>query len=271
MLITLKKILGILLRGILGYIQNHFEIYPKLPTPSFVIGYSNEKQPINCHEIGNGKISVLFIFGIHGNEVGTIKLSHHFINWCYTHEAELRSYSLYIIPCLNPDGYTTALQQPDYWHGGRIGRFNKNKVDLNRNFPTASFVEQSTWSFGKNYSKKQTVFCGSSAGSEPEIQALIKFIRDKKISTLFSYHNTAGDVTNSQSPLAQKLAQCYASLTNFKYMNHEEWKKLNQTGTAKEWCEENTINFVEIESSVRWGSDWKRQKPAMLKMLELLQ
>lgn len=261
----IKSRLGYIKRGIRGYIQNKFE--KTLPIPSslqpFSIGKSVKNQEIECYQIGKGPLRLLYAFCIHGNEVGTVKLAHHFLKWAQDHANPLNHYSLYIIPCLNPDGFQQARKNPEYFKGGKKGRFNANNVDLNRNFNTPSFKQKSGWSFGKNYSEKENVYCGEQGGSEPETKALTAFIKNKKIQIVFMFHNAGKDVMANAPHLAQKLAKIYSEKTGFRLIKEGHWKNLQQTGTAAEWCDLHNIAYVEIEGSTRWGSDWKKQKKAM--------
>ncbi|MFA4814658.1 MAG: M14 family zinc carboxypeptidase [Candidatus Gracilibacteria bacterium] len=265
MLKKLKRKLGYIKRGLLGIFQNNFIKSPDAPTElySFLIGKSVKEQPIKCFKIGNGKRKLLYAFGIHGNEVGTVKLAHYFLNWAHETRAQLQDFTLFVIPCINPDGYSLAYSDPGYFEGGKTGRLNANDVDLNRNFDTPSFKQKSKWSFGENYSEKSDVYCGSHAGSEPEIQALTKFIKIEKIPTLFMFHNAGKDVMPNSIQPAQKLAKIYSKKTGFRLVKEGHWKVLRQTGTAAEWCDINNIAYIEIEGSTRWGSDWKRQKEAI--------
>lgn len=262
----IKNQLGNTKRGINGFIKNYIEQIP--PTPKDIlklkIGQSLSGRPINCYRIGRGKIKLLFVSGIHGNEVGTVKLAHYLINLAYQNKAKLEEFSLFVIPCLNLDGYVLALKNPDYFRGGRIGRFNSNNVDLNRNFDTPSFQSESIWSFGKNYKENIRVFCGEKGNSEPEILALTNFIINNQIKVFYSFHSAGRDVMGNRNELAQKITKIYCQKTGFRYIDDDEWKRLKQTGTPKEWCELNNIAYIEIEGSNRWGSDWKREKEAII-------
>lgn len=262
----IKNRLGVIKRGIFGIIQDNLE---KIPSPlesihKFKIGESRKSQPIYCYQLGKGNCKLLFVSAIHGNEVGTVKLAYHLINWAYRNMEKLKESTLFIIPCLNPDGYASALKNPDYFHGGQIGRFNSNDVDLNRNFDTPSFQSRSVWSFGKNFKENIPVFCGDKGNPEPEIAALTKFIIDNRIKVLFIFHNAGREVMGNNNTLSQKLIEIYSQKTGFKCVKDKDWQKLGQTGTAKEWCELNDVAYVETESSTRWGSDWKKQKEAIM-------
>ncbi|MFA6436263.1 MAG: M14 family zinc carboxypeptidase [Candidatus Gracilibacteria bacterium] len=265
MLTKWKRKLGYLKRGLLGFFQNNFIKTPSIPKEikSFTIGNSVQGQPILCFQIGNGPRKFLYTAGIHGNEIGTVKLMHHFINWAHKNHALLSNFTLFIIPCINPDGYHLARRHPDYFKGGLMGRFNANQVDLNRNFDTPDFKQKSEWSFGKDYAEKVDVYCGEYGGSEPEVKALTEFIKNKKIQTLFMFHNAGRDVMGNSLPQAQKLAKQYAEKTGFQFIKEGHWKKLQQTGTAAEWCDLNHVAYIEIEGYLRWGSDWKKQKEAI--------
>ena len=63
--------------------------------------------------------------------------------------------------------------------------------------------------------------------------------------------------------LSQRLVKDFAAKSDFRYVSEDAWRKLGQTGTIKEWCDENEIAYVEVEASSRYGSDWKNQKDAL--------
>ena len=281
----IRKKLGFFKRGILGFFQNkmekfvpHSNAHPNtlqfphtnihtLPHPPelnlFEIGRSVKNKPIRCFQIGSGKTKLLYAFGIHGNEVGTVKLAGHFLKWINEHLNELNKITLFIVPCLNPDGFSLALQNPDYFSGGKIGRLNANNVDLNRNFATKTFQKESVWYF----SEKIKVYCGEHGNSEPETKALTGFIEKNDIKILFMFHNAGKEVMGNKNTLSQKLTKLFCEKSGFHYVSDEDWAKLNQTGTAKEWCDEKNIAYIEVEGSARWGSDWKNQKEAIISVM----
>lgn len=262
---SLRNFLGGLKRASQGLWQNNFDKAVKINPNLFKyqIGESAGHKAIFCYQIGTGSIKVLFMAGIHGNEVGTVKLSHQLINHLFKQQQNFKDFSFFIVPCLNPDGYELALKNPNYKNGGRIGRFNANKVDLNRNFDTPSFEKSAEWCFGKNYAERSEVYCGEMGGSEPEIKALTSLIQKENIKILFTFHNVGQDVMGSKDKLAQKLSKIYSEAASFREVHHKSWQELGQTGTAAEWCNLNNISYIEVEGSNRWGSDWKRQKPAI--------
>ncbi len=268
----MRKTLGNLKRGLTGLIQDKIIKEPKLNKnlKSITIGSSVNNKDILCYKIGNGTKKIMYLSAIHGNEVGTIKLAKHIANWALKSQSSLKDYTIYVIPCLNPDGYKIAMESPGYFSGGRSGRFNSNNVDLNRNFNTPSFQQNSYWKHGQNYSNKTTVYCGETPESEPEIRHFTKFIKDQKISTIFSFHNAGRDVLGGATRKSQELASNFAKHSGFKLLQKGYWQQLDQTGTLAEWCDIHEINYIEIEGSTRWGSDWARQKEAIISTLYLI-
>ncbi len=269
MIHKLKKQAGQIKRALAGFGHHQFEKVPQIH-PEIIrktIGKSVEGKSIYCYTIGTGKEKILFASGIHGNEVGTVKLAHFLANWLFEKHAKYSRFTFFIIPCLNPDGYANALKNPDFLNGGNIGRFNARGVDLNRNFDTPSFRKESLWSFGKNYSETRKVSCGEFGNSEPETKALTSFIKEAAINLLLIFHNAGKDIVGAYDPVSQKLAQQYAKMCGFRFFQEHEWTGFKQTGTAKEWCEQNQIHFLEIEGSTRWGSDFALQKRAIEELL----
>ncbi len=167
-----------LLRGAKGYLLTRRETMAPIPPGLFseVIGTSVGGREIVSYTIGNGPRVITFCGAIHGNEVGTAKLIRLLIVSLNAKQEWHADFTFHCIPVLNPDGYIMALARPDYGNGGRIGRFNANGVDLNRNFPTQDFASTSVWSHGKGYAETTEVFCGATPGSEPENAALRSFL-----------------------------------------------------------------------------------------------
>ncbi|MCX6714025.1 MAG: M14 family zinc carboxypeptidase, partial [Candidatus Vogelbacteria bacterium] len=153
MLKKIKKSLSLIKAMVFGVYHNLTEKVdvPIEKSEAFVLGESSTGKNIYFYKIGTGEQKIIFISAIHGNETGTIKLADHLIKHLENNKDRYQNFTFFIVPCLNPDGYQMALANPDYFHGGRIGRFNANNVDLNRNFPTTSWQALSKWSFGKNY------------------------------------------------------------------------------------------------------------------------
>ncbi len=292
---------GTIYRGLIGVWHNALDKAPEIKSgvENFVIGKSVNGREIKCYKIG-GKVTgsladardrvgrILIVAGIHGNEVGTVKLARRVINWFYDicsrdaiydvskdvvkrdaiNRVSTGGLTLYVIPVLNPDGYEQALKNPDYWQRGRVGRFNENGVDLNRNFPTRNFQKKSVWKSGRNYAEcEEEVYGGEFGGSEPETRALIDFIQKENIQNLIMLHNVGSDVIiNKGDETARHWAEIYNRNSHFAIRT-----SLNYSGSAAEWAREQGIHYMTVEGSKRWGSDWSKQKVAIEKILEFIQ
>jgi protein MpaA len=85
-----------------------------------------------------------------------------------------------VIAKLNPDG-------------SKLGtRTNKNKVDINRNFPTKDWTELALKEWEAKTGKNPRRFPGHVAGSEPETKCAIKHIEDFKPDVIVSIHTPYG-------------------------------------------------------------------------------
>jgi len=247
-----------------GWIANNGEKIGGVISHGQAIGHSVQKRKLFANFVGEGKTKVLFVCAIHGNEVGTAKLGSSLGKFI---ERQRFPFKCSIIQIANPDGFSKAIINPDYSNGGAIGRLNANNVDLNRNFPVKSFRKNSLWHFGK---KKVQVFCGKTGGSEPEVQAITNFIIKNGITIVFSFHNSGKNVVSSNNPDAKKLAKLFSESSGYKLLTEEEWIKYGQTGTFKEWCEDNGVIFIEVEGSNRYRSDSRTILPAIASTLKSL-
>jgi len=246
-------------------LQDKSESYcqPKRSDVAGIIGKSKNNIEIPFYKIGNEGRKILLIGAIHGNETGTTKLANRLI---YNLKiSPIENVSFYIVPTLNVDGYLCSVKNPDYKNGGKVGRFNAENIDLNRNFPTRSFKSKSVWNTGKDYNDKTEVFCGERGASTSEVKALMDFIRKENINYIVIFHNAGKDVTAANDPISHKLADIFSKESGYKVFCQKSWEELGQSGTFKEWCEENKIHLLEIEGVNRWQSDFKNVKKALNK------
>jgi len=271
MILTPKKALGNCKRGFQGLLHALKEPLPKYGENEnrIIIGRSVQNRPIYCTHFGNGICHVLFASAIHGNEVGTIKLAHHLIQWLKNRS--FQNLTISVIPCLNPDGYALAKCRPQFFQGGIMGRLNGNGVDLNRNFPTASFKQNASRNFGKEYLETAHVNAGKHGGSEPETKALTSYVLDNDISFVCMLHSRGNDVMSGYDDLSGAIAKLYADATVSRLLPSDHWRQLSQTGICAEWCNENQIATIEVETPYRWGSDWERQRKGIEVMLNYLE
>ncbi len=108
--------------------------------------------------------------------------------------------NLLFIPCLNPDGLANNT------------RTNANNVDLNRNFPTANWGED-TSAAGEN---PQDYYGGKSAASEIETQFLINIIEKYSPKLILTLH-APYKIVNYDGP-AQETAEKISAIIGYPVM-----------------------------------------------------
>jgi len=115
---------------------------------------------------------VLLMGGIHGDEPLGVLLAQKTLAFLQDtkgpHSAGAGAVPWALIPCLNVDGYKNNT------------RVNGRGVDLNRNYPAKSWSPEC---------EKPRYNPGPSPGSEPEIQAVVQFIKDFKPRLLIHCHS----------------------------------------------------------------------------------
>ncbi len=260
------------MRAAQGLYQNNFDKYLAIPenVDEFKLGESVEGRDIYAYKFENNsfhagnKIKVLFLGGIHGNDVGTIKLMHRLIFYLAGVRAPL-GLTVYVIPCLNVDGHVRAIMRPDYVHGGVMARLNANEVDLNCNFDTKSFQIEN---YGVFEEENVSIFCGEKPFSEPESKLLADFVLRNGISVLYSFQAGTGEVIGGKNKLAERLVKEFTDRTKLQQLQEAQWKLRNETGTLKEWCDENNVAYIGIGSHSRYGSEWKNQKNAIINAIK---
>jgi len=98
-----------------------------------------------------------------------------------------------IILTMNPDGVLLG------------SRANANRVDLNRNFPTANWqAEPVSYRWTLDDPERVTIRTGSKPGSEPETQSLIKLIDELQSTIVVSLHGPLACIDDPTDPPLRK-------------------------------------------------------------------
>ncbi len=130
-------------------------------------------------ETQRGKLRVLVIGGIHGDELSSAAVALHWINLAKQLPADVH---WRFIPVLNPDG---LMAKP-------AKRVNANGVDLNRNFPTPHWDRDAKVYWEKRTGKDPRRWPGLKPLSEPETQFLFNEMNRFKPNLIVSIHAPYG-------------------------------------------------------------------------------
>jgi murein peptide amidase A len=127
----------------------------------------------------DANLKVLVLGGIHGDELSSISLAMH---WQMQAMSQPVQTHWRFIPLLNPDG---ALAQP-------AKRVNAHGVDLNRNFPTPNWVQETKVYWEKRMKKAARYWPGPTPLSEPESRFFNDEIDRFKPNLIVSIHAPFG-------------------------------------------------------------------------------
>lgn len=167
----------------------------------YTLGNTATGKAIPLLTVGNGEKKALVTGAIHAREHLTTKYLLCCIEeYCYAVEKgsgrigdyDLKKlfseYTLYIVPCVNPDGLQIVLSQQNIKKGVSVDKLtdykaNYNGVDLNRNFPIA-------WNAIDNGVTKPSgyFFKGYKSASEKETQYLMDLCEKNTFEFLLSVH-----------------------------------------------------------------------------------
>lgn len=147
------------------------------------------------------RVTLLVVGAIHGSEPETADVCRAILD-----DVERRPSSdveTWVIPVANPDGWPVE------------ARRNARGVDLNRNFPHR-------WSPAENG--------GPRPGSEPETQALMRFVRELRPDVTVWIHQ-AEEYVSAIGVTSSTLADVWRAAPR---LRHGHW--VNQRGGAESWC-----------------------------------
>lgn len=144
---------------------------------------------------------VLLVGGIHGDEYSSVSVVFKWMKILDRHHSGLFHWRF--VPLLNPDG---LLRRP------RAQRMNANGVDLNRNFPTPNWFEESQ-AYWERTRRNPRRYPGEAPLSEPESRFLAQLIADFRPDAIVSVHAPYGilDFDGPSRP-PRRLGQLYLNL-----------------------------------------------------------
>ncbi|MEC9283733.1 MAG: M14 family zinc carboxypeptidase [Bdellovibrionota bacterium] len=159
---------------------------------NFVFGKSEWGQAILGFRFGNsaGK-KVLLLGGVHGDEIEGIAVANALISK-YIEQDDL-NLELSIVPSFNPDGTLSG------------NRKNANGVDLNRNLPSKDWTSDVA---------NERYYPGTSAGSESENKALMKYLDENDVDFIISLHSFSRFLLNVNGD-CEPIASALHNLTGY--------------------------------------------------------
>jgi len=233
-----------------------------------MIGKSHDDRLIPMIRIGTGESTLICTAGMHGREtvnpVLVLKIIEEYcegyqnrrtIGNTYDVYKLLNTYSICFVPLVNPDGYVVALdgfssiQNPILRQNIRMKRiasecwkYNARGVDINRNFPSKSYVQQQISEY---------------PGSENETKAIMNVFRDyhsvgyvdfhSKGKIIYYYHQSMPSVYNQKS---HGLAKYLQKISRYSLGKKEEdtFSKLNGGNCVSYYCESLEKPALKVET-----------------------
>lgn len=261
----LKSKLWFIYRAIV-WIKDNLIDNPKINNNinSFSIWKTVLWEDIKCYKFWSWEEKILYFWGIHGNEIWTVKLMNRWVNHINENKELFDNKQIFIIPCLNIDWYNKALKNSDYFAWWIVWKTNANNVDLNRNFPTSNWSAESKLFVAGKYSD---ISWWNIPASESEVKVLLELIEKENIKTIFTFHNCRWTVFSLNS--SEKLEN-YSKNSKYIIFTEKQWDDLcdeQKTWHSMIWWPENNIEIIEIELKTRWGSEWKKNKGALIDSL----
>ncbi len=210
--------------------------------PWFTLATSVEGRPIRAATFGHGPRRVLWVGGIHGDEREGAHAAAELPAAFLAEPGASKRVTLYVIEDLNPDG------------AAKKTRGNGHGVDLNRNFPAASFRPA-----GRH---------GREALGEPESRALGELVASWRPELVLVTHSFRGaEFVNYDGP-ARALAERFALESGFELRSSEELEAT--PGSFGAWAGK-TLGLSVLTLEYRRGraaeSAWEATRAAILAVI----
>ncbi len=188
-------------------LQDTANNYPSI-TKLTSLGKSYQNRDIWCLEVSDnpgvdeGEPGVVFMALHHAREWPTVEIVLNLINILtsqYSTNATIKNLvdgrRIFIVPCVNPDGYYRSHDQGQDWRKNMhyFPQYGTTGVDLNRNYAGSvngkGLGEWGTVDQGAaTHDSSQEVYCGPNPNSELEVQAVQSLFLNNNICACISWH-----------------------------------------------------------------------------------
>lgn len=248
--------------------KNIPELLPPVIVPDYgpkisLIGKSVEGRDINAYTYGNGSQNIAFVGGIHGGyEWNSVLLAYKFMDYLEANPDVIpKDISVSVIPSANPDGVYSVIGKEGRFNVVDVpatttvgqGRFNANKVDLNRNFD-CKWKPQSTW-------RSNMVSAGTSAFSEPEAKAIQNFVVKNNPKAVIFWHSQsnaiyASECKNGILPETLTIMNAYSKVSGYPAV--DSFTSYEITGDAEGWLASIGIPAITVELKTHETIEWEK-------------
>jgi murein peptide amidase A len=209
-----------------------------------ILGKSTLGRDIEVHQLTEGKLPLLLIGGVHGDEPEGFFLVEKFEKHSPLWEGLQGLASLYLLPRLNPDGCAA------------FERTNGNKVDLNRNMPTKDWDPKAA---------KERYHPGPAPGSEIETKILIKLIENIKPVLIISAHSWE-PMINYNGP-AKRIAEFMSQFCGLRISDDIGYPTPGSLGTWAGWERKIPTITLEIQREQSEVDVWKTHAESLRETL----
>ena len=214
---------------------------------SYHFGDTRMGLSISAYSFGHKGPEVLILGGVHGDETeGVIAANGLLRVFDQSFPFQLK---VTLVPMFNLDGIL------------KNQRRNAHNVDLNRNLPTTDWSPEAI---------KERYNPGPFAGSEPENQALIKYLKDKKPIFIITLHSWENPMLNTNGD-CQAVAKTISAHTKYKITSDIGYPTPGSLGC---YCglerQIPTITY-ELERGLCSKTILKNHVPAILEGLKVLE
>jgi hypothetical protein len=238
---------------------------PKTAGPKHeIIGQSVEGRNIDAYTYGTGERQILFVGGMHGGyEWNSVLLAYQFVDYLNQNPKFIPdNLAISIIPDANPGGVYEVTGKNGRFAATDVtadkdtlasGRFNANKVDLNRNFD-CKWKPKSAW-------QAKIVSAGSAPFSEPEAEAIRNFVLKNKPEAVIFWHSKsnavyASECQNGILPETLHIMNAYSDAS--KYPAVKSFDSYEITGDAEGWLASIEIPAITVELKTHETVEWER-------------
>ncbi|MBY0309683.1 hypothetical protein K2Q16_00870 [Patescibacteria group bacterium] len=231
-----------------------------------VLGISAGGTEIKAYHFGTGSTELLFIGGIHGGySANTTLVAYELMNHLKDNpELVPKNVTVTVIPAFNADGLMATVKTTGVFNASALpkdqaarvaGRFNKNTVDLNRNFD-CEWEAEGTW-------QNRTVSGGGAAFSEPEAAALRDYVATYRPTAVVAWYSAAGGVFASNcgqgvSSGTTALMNTFAKASG--YPAYASFDYYEITGDMMNWFAKLEVPAVSVLLSTHEATEWEKNR-----------